>query len=77
MSLIGTEHTGANRRSSICPRGSGQVYKLLDLLGIIVGGWIGWFVGAWAGMFVGFITSAIGFALGLNLAQRFERDYLE
>jgi hypothetical protein len=53
------------------------MHKLLYLLAIMVGGWIGWFAGAWAGLFVGFMTSAIGSAAGLYLAKRFEREYLE
>ena len=53
------------------------MHRLLDLLAIMVGGWIGWLAGSWAGVLVGCVTSAIGSGLGLYLARRFERDYLE
>jgi hypothetical protein len=53
------------------------MHRLLGLLAVLLGGWIGWVAGAWGGSLVGCVTSAIGSGLGLYFARRFERDYLE
>ena len=51
--------------------------RLLDLIGMTAGGWIGWVVGdAMAGFFTAFIVSMIGTGVGLYAVRRFTRGVL-
>ena len=44
--------------------------RLLNLVGMTIGGWLGWQLGALASFFTAFIVSMIGTGLGLYAAQR-------
>ena len=50
--------------------------KLLALIGMSVGGWVGWAVGARVSIFTAFIVSMIGTGVGLYAANRFSKQYL-
>lgn len=50
--------------------------KVLIILGLTVGGWVGWAVGALFGILAAFTLSVIGTGLGLYLGRRVARDYL-
>jgi hypothetical protein len=49
--------------------------KILVIVGLSVGGWIGWAVGAPFGMFAAFMLSAVGTGVGLYAGRRIARDY--
>ncbi|HEX6913572.1 MAG TPA: hypothetical protein VF142_24410 [Longimicrobium sp.] len=49
--------------------------KLLALLGMTIGGWMGWAVGARFGLFAAFILGVVGTAAGLYLGRRVSNDY--
>ncbi len=42
----------------------------LNLVGMSVGGWVGWAIGAQVSFFTAFMVSAIGSGVGLYLAQQ-------
>ena len=44
--------------------------KLFTMIGMTVGGYVGWAIGAPAGMFAAFTVSMIGTAAGLYAARR-------
>jgi hypothetical protein len=44
--------------------------RLLDLVGMTAGGWLGWMLGAWVSVFTAFITVMIGTGAGLYAARR-------
>lgn len=44
--------------------------RLFNLIGMTIGGWIGWQVGALVSFFTAFIVSMIGTGFGLFAAQR-------
>lgn len=44
--------------------------RLLDLLAMSVGGWLGWTLGALVSVFAGFIVSVVGMGVGLYAARR-------
>ncbi|MEX2049211.1 MAG: hypothetical protein WEB90_06510 [Gemmatimonadota bacterium] len=48
--------------------------RLLDLMGMTVGGWLGWVAGAPAGIFTAFVVSMVGTGLGLYLVRRFAKN---
>lgn len=50
--------------------------RLLDLIAMSAGGWIGWMIGAWVSVFTAFIVSVIGTGVGLYVARRVTRHYL-
>ena len=50
--------------------------RLLDLMGLTIGGWLGWMIGAWISFFAAFIVSVIGTGLGLYAARRLTRSLL-
>jgi hypothetical protein len=50
--------------------------SLLNLIGMSVGGWLGWIIGAQVSFFTAFIVSVIGTGLGLYLTQRTVRRLL-
>lgn len=49
---------------------------LVNLVGMSVGGWLGWFVGAQISFFTAFIVSIVGTGVGLYLTQRTLRHLL-
>jgi hypothetical protein len=49
--------------------------KILIILGLSVGGWIGWAVGAPFGILAAFTLSVVGTGLGLYVGRRIARDY--
>ncbi len=51
--------------------------KLLKLLCMVVGGWVGWYLGASLGQAAGFILSIVGLGVGLYIANRFILAYLD
>ncbi|NIP59798.1 MAG: hypothetical protein GWO17_18010 [Gemmatimonadetes bacterium] len=52
------------------------VNKLLMIVGMSVGGWVGWELGALVSTFVAFVVSVIGTAIGLYAVNRFSKHYL-
>ena len=44
--------------------------RLLNLLAMSVGSWLGWIVGAWVSVFMAFIVSVVGMGLGLYAARQ-------
>ena len=50
--------------------------RLLDMVGLSVGGWLGWMAGAWVSIFTAFILSVVGTGLGLYLTRRLTRNLL-
>jgi hypothetical protein len=50
--------------------------KLLTMLGMTVGGYVGWFVGAPIGIFTAFTLSIVGTAAGVYAARRLAQPYL-
>jgi len=45
--------------------------KLLTMIGMTVGGYVGWAIGAPVGIFTAFMVSMVGTAVGLYAARRF------
>jgi hypothetical protein len=52
------------------------VKKLLDFVGMSIGGWAGWAVGIRASVFVAFIASVFGLAIGMYAVRRYVRPHL-
>jgi len=52
------------------------VKRLLDLVGMTAGGWLGWAMGAWISVFTAFIISMIGTGAGLYVTRRLVRGWL-
>lgn len=50
--------------------------RILDLLGMTAGGYLGWMVGGWISFFTAFIVSMVGTGVGLYAARRFTRQLL-
>ena len=50
--------------------------RILDLVGMTVGGWLGWVVGAPIGIFSAFIVSIVGTGVGLYLVRRLAHGVL-
>jgi hypothetical protein len=46
---------------------------LLDLIGMTIGGWVGWAAGAPFGFFMAFIVSIVGTGAGLYGVRRLTR----
>jgi hypothetical protein len=44
--------------------------RLLDLIGMTVGGWIGWTAGAMVSLFTAFIVGMVGTGVGLYAVRR-------
>lgn len=51
--------------------GLAQVKRLLDLIAMTAGGWLGWALGAPASLFLAYILSVVGAGFGLYAARRF------
>lgn len=45
--------------------------RLLDFIGMFVGGWIGWLLGAVVSFFAAFMLGIVGTGVGLYAARRF------
>jgi hypothetical protein len=50
--------------------------RLSDLIGMTIGGWIGWAAGALVSIFTAFILSMVGTGLGLYAIRRLTKGYL-
>jgi len=50
--------------------------KLLTMLGMTIGGYVGWLIGAPVGIFTAFILSIVGTAAGVYAARRFAERFL-
>jgi hypothetical protein len=50
--------------------------RLLDLIAMSAGGWLGWMVGEWVSMFTAFIVSVVGMGAGLYAARRITKHLL-
>jgi len=50
--------------------------RMIDLLGMTVGGWVGWAIGDTISLFVAIILSIVGTGVGLYLGRRWLGDYL-
>ncbi|MGD2069186.1 MAG: hypothetical protein PVI57_10975 [Gemmatimonadota bacterium] len=50
--------------------------RLLDLVAMTVGGWLGWTLGALVSVFTAFIVSVVGMGVGLYAARRMTRRLL-
>lgn len=44
--------------------------RWINLIGMSVGGWIGWALGAYVSFFTAFILSVVGTGVGLYVARR-------
>jgi hypothetical protein len=45
--------------------------RLLDMVGMTVGGWLGWMAGEPVSIFAGFIVGVIGTGVGMWATRRF------
>jgi len=50
--------------------------KILALIGMTAGGWMGWAVGALVSTFTAYLMSVIGTGIGLYAANRFSQRLL-
>ena len=50
--------------------------RLFNLIGMTIGGWIGWKIGAMLSLFTAFIVSMVGTGIGLYAAQKAVRRLL-
>lgn len=50
--------------------------RLFDLIGMFVGGWLGWALGARVSFFTAFMLGIVGTGVGLYAARRFGAKYL-
>ena len=46
------------------------------MIGMSVGGWIGWTIGSWLSFFFAFILGIVGTGVGLYVTRRFINDML-
>ena len=53
-----------------------DLQKLLTMLGMTIGGYIGWLIGAPVGIFTAFILSMVGTGAGVYTARRFAERFL-
>jgi hypothetical protein len=74
MRSVATAHLRSSGRKNLLHRRDMQ--KLLTMLGMTVGGYLGWLVGAPVGIFTAFIVSIVGTAAGVYAARRFAQRYL-
>lgn len=51
--------------------------KLLNIISISVGGWIGWWIGEHIGIMTAYLLSVFGAAAGLYLGRKLMTSYLE
>ena len=50
--------------------------RLLGLLGMTIGGWLGWQLGILFSFFAAFVLGMVGTGLGLYTVQRISRRFL-
>ena len=50
--------------------------RLFGLIGMTIGGWIGWEIGMIVSLFTAFIVGMVGTGIGLYVAQRAARRLL-
>ena len=50
--------------------------KLLDLIAMSAGGWLGWVAGAWVSVFTAFVVSMVGMGVGLYASRQVTRRLL-
>jgi hypothetical protein len=50
--------------------------RLLNLVGMSIGGWLGWAIGARVSFFTAFILGMVGTGVGLYFTQRVARGLL-
>lgn len=50
--------------------------RILDFIGMSVGGWLGWTLGGWVSIFTAFLVGVVGTAAGLYAARRFSDEVL-
>jgi hypothetical protein len=50
--------------------------RLLNFLGMTVGGWLGWQLGTPISFFAAFIVGVVGTGVGLYASQRLSRRFL-
>lgn len=48
--------------------------RLFDLIGMTIGGWLGWFIGAPISIFTAFIISIIGTGVGIYVTRKVTRQ---
>ena len=53
--------------------GAEPMKRILDLIGMTVGGWVGWTLGATISFFTAFVVSMVGTGVGLYAARRLTR----
>lgn len=51
--------------------------RLFSFLGATIGGTAGWYLGALVGTFTAFMVSIVGTGVGIYMAQRFRREWVE
>jgi hypothetical protein len=51
--------------------------KVLIILSIFIGGWIGWWLGKHVGFMTAYFLSVVGGAAGLYFGRRIMRNYME
>ncbi len=51
--------------------------KVLAILSIFIGGWIGWWLGNYFGFMTAYFLSVVGAAAGLYFGRKIMRHYLE
>lgn len=71
VELPSNEPAGFGRRR-VC-----SVTRLLYIIGLTIGGWLGWWGGAQVGLTTAFILSSIGSVAGVYVGWRIHRDYLD
>ena len=76
MSLAATPHSETfygERHWRVVPRRNpepSRMKRLLNLVGMSAGGWVGWILGAQISVFTAFIVSMVGTGVGLYYTQR-------
>lgn len=65
-------------RGTAPPQGKsgGEMKRLVNLIGMTVGGWLGWQLGILISFFAAFILGVVGTGLGLYASQRVSRRLL-
>jgi uncharacterized membrane protein YsdA (DUF1294 family) len=51
--------------------------KVLIILSISIGGWIGWWLGKYVGIMTAYFLSVVGGAAGLYIGRQIMRNYME
>jgi hypothetical protein len=52
------------------------VRRILDFVGMTIGGWLGWYAGAPVSIFTAFILGMVGTGVGLFAVRRFTKGML-